>query len=614
MNILKLLISEKTDILPLILVLCLHLVAAYIFFPPREALRSEPLLFVDHPVHTHRVHVFRQALFEDWWPWGYDPRVAAGMVMDPHDGLGCKPQQVLGVLLPFLNPGTVERLFLFFAVMTFPLWTFLTCRLLNIPDGAIVWIMFFLIVPTWLYGKLYDFFRLGLVAFAAASYFLPYVLALFLRFLDKPELKLYLAFSAAAVLLFLFHPVGPVAIALPLVLFTLTARSVDWRWRVALICVPVIVLSANSFWFLPYEMSKGADWPARASIQGLNEVAHLRFTTWSQLIKQVTPVWTTLRIIPLVVAIWGVILLSNHKGYRTGIAFAMASLFCIFLDYFGSFVPFFAKMQPRRFALPVFVLLTLPLGLTFFTFVRKIKLPPGVTAAALAIIVAVWAGLYGKINDLPLPVSPHPIAEFVFDHTDATDRLLVQSDDGYRYGGYEARALPLVLHREVIGCTFPASMDPVQFLSNVLFGKQISSWTPEEIRKTLERWGISWIFTRTKEAHMLFEKTFGTPGQMVGDYHAFHMPIKFSPFLVGRGQIKATVNRFELTELVSDDGLIVLRYRFHPAWTTNSNLPVERYPIPEDASGFIALKNPPSNITLKFDSKLFLNAPWQKNN
>jgi hypothetical protein len=589
------------------------MVAACFFFPPWEAIRSEPLLTIDHPVHTHRVHVFRQALIESGWPWGYDPRVAAGMVMDPHDGLGAKPQQVLGVLLPFLSPGMVVRLFLFIVILTFPMWTLLACRILGIPDSVQVWIMIAFIAPAWLSPYFIGYIQWGLVAFAAASYFAPCVIALFLRFLDKPGLKFYLAFSIAAAALFLLHPVGPVAIAPPLVLFTLIAYPMDWRWRIALIIVPVIVLSVNAFWFLPYELSKGAGWPIRPPVQGLDAVAHLKFTAWSQLIDRINPLWLFLRISPLALVGFGFILLSRLTGRRVAIAFALASAFVIFLNYFGSFLPFFAIMQPRRFQLSIFVLLTIPIGVAIYTFVKKLGLPPSPTAAALAIIIAAWTGFYGEIKGLPLPASPDPLAEFVAQHTDITDRLFVQSIDGYKYVGYEARALPLVLDREVIGCTFPMVRDPAQFLSNIMFGKEITSWSPEEILKTLERWGISWIFTKTEEAHALFEKTFDTPGRIVGEYRAFHMPGSFSPFLIGGGRVKAHVNRFELTELTPEDGLVVLRYRYHPAWKTNLNLPVQQYPVPEDPAGFIALENPPSSVILKFDAKLYLNAPWRKN-
>jgi hypothetical protein len=56
--------------------------------------------------------------------------------------------------------------------------------------------------------------------------------------------------------------------------------------------------------------------------------------------------------------------------------------------------------------------------------------------------------------------------------------------------------------------------------------------------------------------------------------------------------------------------MIVLRYRFHPAWWSAGGQPVLRYPVPEDIGGFIALRDPGRNVTLHFDPAAMLRAFW----
>ena len=45
---------------------------------------------------------------------------------------------------------------------------------------------------------------------------------------------------------------------------------------------------------------------------------------------------------------------------------------------------------------------------------------------------------------------------------------------------------------------------------------------------------------------------------------------------------------------------MVIRYRYHPAWTC-SGAEIVSYPVPEDPMGFICLVNPPSTVELHFE-------------
>ena len=83
--------TERANQLSLAVVVLLHIGAVCIFFPPWESLRQEPLYAIDYPVHTHRVYMYRQAFLESGLPWGYDPAVSAGSVMDPSSDVGAKP-------------------------------------------------------------------------------------------------------------------------------------------------------------------------------------------------------------------------------------------------------------------------------------------------------------------------------------------------------------------------------------------------------------------------------------------------------------------------------------------------------------------------------------------
>ena len=608
--------------LAIAVLLLLHMGATCVFLPPWEVLQREPLHYSDHPIMTHRVHLYRQGLQESGLPWGYDPAVSAGAFMSPGQDLGAKPQQVLSVILPFLSPGTVIRLFCFVAVLTFPLWMFLACRRLGIPEDMQSWVMLTLIGPVWLpilSGRFASYIVWGLVSFAAASYFSVYVLALFLDFLSKPGCRIYVAFCLSSALLWLLHIVGPIPIILPLVLYTLVASSLTWRWRLALLLAPLGVVICNAFWVFPYMATSNLAWPPWPVIPALvRGNTHLTDDNWSELLSRLLsggtapfdPIWVGLEVIGLGLTVYGFVIWRTFSDRRMVLSFALAAAFTCFLTYFGSFLPVTVIMQPTRFFLPLYILLSLPAGIALASLAQKLRLPVGLSAAGLALLLAVAAILHNRLQRLPLPPSPDLLGHFVARHTDSTDRLLIQSPHGYGSNHYESKIFPLVFGREVIGCDYPMVYDPAQFLGPTLWGRELHTWSPDELRLTLDRWGVAWVFTVTPEAQTLLAATTNQPGEVVGKYHAFRVPGSHTRFLVGKGHVVATVNRFELTQLRPENGLIVLRYRYHPAWETQANVHIEQYPVPEDPIGFIALRGPPESITLTFNPWKMLRTSW----
>ena len=95
----------------------------------------------------------------------------------------------------------------------------------------------------------------------------------------------------------------------------------------------------------------------------------------------------------------------------------------------------------------------------------------------------------------------------------------------------------------------------------------------------------------------------------MGAYRAFDVSKSPGRFLVGHGDVVASFNRIELTNLrEGDNGWIVIRYRYHPAWESETE--VRRFEIPEDPAGFIALQHPPNNLVLKFNAWAMFQRSW----
>lgn len=597
---------ERGARVALAVVLALHVLATCVLLPPWEALRPEPLRFIDHSVHTYRVYIYREALRRSGAPWGWDPAVAAGEVTEPYHDAGAKPQQVLGALLPFLPPGAVVRLFLFLAALTIPLGTLFACRALGIPTATRVWVLVALLGPAWLYDNLPRYFLWGLASFTAAAYLTPLVLARFLVLLERPRLRPYAAFVLAATILFLLHVAGPVVLVLPLALLVLLARPLPARWRLAALLAPAVVLALNAFWFVPL-LRERAVLPRGSTsfIEGL-ERPDMTYRALGELAEVLAGSRWVVLAVACALAGAGLARLAALAGRRAALGFALAAASAVTLKFFGSFLPVIVLFQPARFLVPSVALLAIPVGLALADLAGRARLPRAWSAAAVALVLAAAAALLGKPESVALPPSPDPLAEFVARRTTPAERLLIQS----RHVNDRVHILALAFAREVIGTTYPDLADPAQFLGRVLWGRTLDRWSPPALRAALTRWGVTWVFTATEEARALFARTVGGPGERVDHYVAFRTLVAPTRFLVGRGRVDAAVNRLALAGLRPDHGLVVLRYRYHPGWRAPDGVRLEPYPVPEDPAGFIALRDPPAAVTLTFDPWVVLRTRW----
>ena len=595
-------------------ILFFHVCATFVLMAPWDVINPAPLLNDDHPIHTERIYIYREAFSQSGWPWGYDPAISAGLVITPDKDVGAKPIQVFGLMLPFLDPFTVEKTFLFLAVLLFPLWTLLACRYLGFSSCATSWIMLFLIGPAWLWDMLPKYFTWGMVSFASASYWSPLVVALFLDFLKRPNRVHYLLVVLSGSMLFLLHIEGPVILIPALALLTICYRPFPVGWRLATMLVPIWIFILNAFWFVPFLMAylgmPQIPYPEHMSIL-IGEGRHMTYGNWKEVIDALTPLRVGAAIGGVLLASVGLASMKKNQGIWVMLSFASAIGFGLIIKFGGSFVPIVDQLQPARFIVPTFVLMTIPVGVGFYYLLGKLKLHSEIYPLMATVLLVCLAMGLGKPVNRPIPNSLHELTQFVQASTVATDRLLIQS---LGHGSYRPHIYPLLLERETMGNNFPRERDPSQFLKSWMFGKAITDWTPEELKRVLERWGISWVFTLTPEAQNLLAKVVGNQGTVVGEYRAFQFSIAPSRVLVGSGQVHAMINKVEIMNLEPEDGLVVLRYRFHPGWETTDGIEIFQFSVPEDPQGFIALKNPPQATTLVFNPWKALTSQWPNEN
>jgi hypothetical protein len=329
-----------------------------------------------------------------------------------------------------------------------------------------------------------------------------------------------------------------------------------------------------------------------------------QFQSWAELATYFTIGRTAIYVVGVSVASIGLLVMARAVGRDAAMAFGVAGFSCLVLSVFGSFIPIFSRTQPQRLLIPATVFLAVPTGVLIEICLRRRGIPPAITALIVAVELAILTIAQGWLQTIPQVAASDMLVGFVRNHTTAEDRLLIQTLD------HQGKAMPIALGREVIGITYPERSDPSQFKTDIVFGKPLHAWRPAQLLETLQLYGITLVFTRTDEAESLFAKTLSVPGESLGLYHMFPVRLSTGRFLIGDGQVKARVNHLELSRLRPEGGLIVLRYRYHPAWRTAGGEAVQRYPVPGDRAGFIALYDPPTELQLEFSPWAMLWTPW----
>jgi hypothetical protein len=162
----------------------------------------------------------------------------------------------------------------------------------------------------------------------------------------------------------------------------------------------------------------------------------------------------------------------------------------------------------------------------------------------------------------------------------------------------------------VIGAAFPDHHDPLQFLPDRLFGKSPTTLAPAETRHWLADFGVNWVVAHSPTWQEYFARLSGLPGEPVGRYRAFHVREEPSKFLAGTGELTARINRIELRNVRAKEDYVVIRYRFHPAWTCAPPAAIEAFPTLERSGGLMLIRNPPDSLVVRFDPLLALQSTW----
>jgi hypothetical protein len=432
----------------------------------------------------------------------------------------------------------------------------------------------------------------------------------------------------ASSLLFFVHPFGPVAIAPGLLWLIARAPGVRWPWRLATLLTFLPVAALNAFWLMP--VLAGLRSPPLPWLTALN--LRLPCWTWENAGDFFSWVGPELRVgiaVLLVTSGMGLVGIARRRSTVTMVAIALTLLVSLLLFLLGSFWAPTRILQPVRFSVVFLNLSALLTGGALAGITRHLRFPWFISLAANALLggAIVVAIAFSGLRLTP-PPDAVDLVVFIQHHTLPGDRILLEAARPYPWLG---EGLPAITHREIISTVFPDVFDPIQFYTWTLFGRSIERSAPQaqesiatwalsgrhietlsadQAREVIARFSVNWVIVRNRQWHEFFRRLTGGPGVAVGPYEAFAVSREHSRFLVGAGEVRASVNRLELRNVSSPKNYVVLRYRYHPGWVCDGPATIEPFATPDNSGGLLLIRHPSPTTVLRFDPARALHVPW----
>ncbi len=623
--------SKHPLFLLFLLAYLLHLLGVLGFVSHFEWGTGRPLLTDDYALRSSLLYDTRILFKTSRSLWGYSPYHLAGY---PYAlfAISAKGEQILSLLLPFVNPAELLKFYILISMLTFPFLIMASARVLKLQPSSIVIAGMISILFFWKYPNI-SMARWGSISYLLACPLALLSLTFFLRSLKEatpPPLFLFWLLGSTSLLL---HSVALIILLLPIALSLVLMFKEKPRGVLLLGWSGLFGMAvANLFWiapFLKYHSVLKVAVSEPAFLEGIS------FHSW-YFQKDVS------RILLLLfgcLGIWEWFRQRNSLAlpFVLGIAPLIGLLF--FLKH-----PTALLLQRFRYDWPLSLFLSLPASAflaekgsqAFRLLCRDGKglFPIGLRKGFLflfcgMILLALITSdrtrythcltrLFLKektfASSYPLPTSMRPpemnqLLAWVLSHKEEEGRFLMEDTHHPHHiywGSHLPAILPLLTGREIINSPLPEA--PVQTVTigltdGKLLGKPIEQFSPSTFRDYVDLYNIRWIICFSPMAKRYFgnlPNAYLHEDASIGHFSCYEINRQSNFFLKGSGKVSADFNRVSLKEVHAESGEIILTYRWFPGLHTLPEREIERTNRAGDPIGFIKIENPPETLEVTF--------------
>ena len=539
-----------------------------------------------------------------------------------------KAWELLFSALSPLSEGLAFKAYLILFFLTYPLFLYGAARNFNLSRGVSV-ISSALAVFFFHLSIAIDLVSWGMLSYVFVCYLSVYLFSLFFKLFEHFTWKRYCVVVVFSSLTFMMHILSPAALVVPLlILYAGSFRTLSVIQHMALVVMAVIILLVNSFWLIPI-----AQFFQDKTIRPENYTFTLQITnplepfnvyvrqTQSILYRKIPQLNNTfIETMLLLFGIGGFYYMWKARSKKLMFSLLGGTVFLFVIAYYGSHTGFFPQLQPQRFTIPLNIFLIIPASiciLLVYQFLLAGKSKPAIyfcVVLTLALLVGPVAkplkaiynyNLYRLNCDFPKPLTE--LLDWLEHNTSREGRILIEdseSDTGHQfYGAHFPALFPEYVKREFL-CgprpLYPIKHSYASFTSGVLFERNITDYTLEELKEMFDLYNVQWIVAWSQESLDFFNRY---PGYLVSVTKIDHFTVyqvQRTPsfFLKGEGRVQSDYNRLELSQITPQGSEIVLSYHWMQGLKTEPPRTLERVFLGGDPIGFIRILDPPNKLVI----------------
>jgi hypothetical protein len=624
-------------------VLAVHLLLLLHFAPPKVMLSTEPIIDIDFPLHYYQVDRARKA-WDGWGRlWSYDPLQLAGHPIGALEDLSSKSLELFVIAMTRLGMHQAHafKLYVLLVHLLVPFVGFASARLFRLSRWQAVGLAGVWVLLWYFDSFMHWLWYCGMVSWGAATYFIVLLVGLLYRTVDDDRPWLWLGVGALASLMALLHPYASLTLLLPCTgLYLRRIRTLRLWHHVALGLSLCAALAVALTWLLP---------ALRLRHYLLDETNFLHpgplFLLWDYLdltiddLQTGPPVRTMLRVLAFAA---GVVCLYRWRKERDGRVLPLVLLVgvCVFLAYFGGYLPKIQMSQPYRQIAPATFAMAIPATVLLSRLLHPATLRAAGRPAqlllgfALLLIVPRFVhnalfyfpsalpevpkpkpmerrrptALAGFIEHSPFPLKHHPpppaakaVRAWLQRNLKGQGRVAVQQ---FMLGEYLAATSDLPLLSGIEQRSIYHG-DAYLFRLNedgVLPGRELNDY--------LERYAVRYVVVTDVKPKLEWRKDALKFRKLIGLVRVYETTTKPSYFMKGSGRVV----RQELNRIVVEDARgpeVVLRFHWFEGLRCRPGCAVEQHDVPGDRVGFIRIKNPPSRFEI-YNSYRFDGPKWRR--
>jgi hypothetical protein len=321
------------------------------------------------------------------------------------------------------------------------------------------------------------------------------------------------------------------------------------------------------------------------------------------------------RIMLLVAGIAGIGILFKNREKDLSMVFMSVIIVFILITYFGSLVPQLRGFQLLRFKAFLNIALLYAAACCLITAFSRHRAD---TSKRFVMIIAVFGittflfNLYqtesAKAMKLRTVYSQDMkgIFEWIKNNTTPDARILFEEsgdETGHMYDGmYFSSLIAHQAERQLVGGPSNLYNDIhyfASFTSGRLFKRDISDFSPDELKSYFETYNIGYIICFHPESLNALSglKNKLTLRYRAGPFHCFKVLRRANWFLKGEGNVRASFNRIHCSNVRGDQ--VILKYHWNKHLIADDpGIRILEHEVLDDPVPFIKINHPPEEFSL----------------